>query len=331
MQRKAFFVTLVLFAITPAALTAQTAQPATFQVPDTIAVRDVDIFSEGVRMQGEVFTGKASAGKKLPTIVLAHGWGGVQASLRPEAVAFAQAGYLALTFDYRGWGTSDSKVILTAKHMPADVKNWRFPGEVQAVREVVDPSDMVTDWLNAIAFVVGEPQCDKDRIGLWGSSLSGGLVLTAAERDPRVKAIHSQVPGMQGWWSVATPAARATMEAETTRRARGELGFPEPSARSGSLRGGPILFQFANWSPVDDVERIPKVAIEVVVAEKDELLDNKDHGYLVYQRAKGPKYYEVIPNITHYGVYNIPEVRSHVRDLALKWFDQYVKNAGGTK
>jgi alpha-beta hydrolase superfamily lysophospholipase len=278
-----------------------------------------------------LFSDKGNTGKKLPTIVLAHGWGGVQASLRPEAAAFAQAGYLALTFDYRGWGTSDSKVVLAGKRMPSEVKNWRFTAEVQAVREVVDPSDMVTDWLNAIAFVVAEPQGDKDRLGLWGSSLSGGLVLSAAERDPRVKAIHTQVPGMQGWWAAATPAARAVIETETTQRARGELGFPEPGARSGSLRGRPILFQFANWSPVDDVERIPRVAIEVIVAEKDELLDNKDHGYLVYQRAKGPKYYEVIPNITHYGVYNIPEVRSHVRDLALKWFDQYVKNISGTR
>ena len=185
-------------------------------------------------MHGELFSTKASVGKKHPTIVLAHGWGGVQASLRPEAVAFAEAGYLALTFDYRGWGASDSKLILAARRMPSGVKNWRFTGEVQAVREVVDPSEMVTDWLNAIAFVAGEPQCDKDRIGLWGSSLSGGLVLSAAERDPRVKAIHSQVPGMQGWWSVATPAARAAMETETTKRARGKLGYPELGAMSGS-------------------------------------------------------------------------------------------------
>jgi hypothetical protein len=74
------------------------------------------------------------------------------------------------------------------------------------------------------------------------------------------------------------------------------------------------------------VDKIPNVAIEIVVAEKDELLDNKDHGLLVYKRAKGPKYYEVIPNITHYGVYNVPDIRAHVRNLAIEWFDQYVKN-----
>jgi fermentation-respiration switch protein FrsA (DUF1100 family) len=105
------------------------------------------------------------------------------------------------------------------------------------------------------------------------------------------------------------------------------VGYPQPGAQAGSLHGGPILFQFANWAPVNDVDKIPNVAIQIVVAEKDELLDNRDHGLLAYQRAKGPKYYEVIPNITHYGVYNIPDVRKHVRDLAIKWFDQHVKEA----
>jgi dienelactone hydrolase len=331
MHRSTSVAALFWLAVAGLAQSTQTRpQQPPFKVPDNIQVRDVDIFSEGTRMSGQLYSDQANAGKKLPTIVLAHGWGGVQASLRAEAVAFAQAGYLSLTFDYRGWGTSDSRVILTGKRMP-DPKNLHFTAEVQGVREVVDPNDMTVDWLNAIAFVAGEPQCDVNRIGLWGSSLSGGLVLSAAERDPRVKAVHSQVPGMQGWWAVANAQARTVMESETTKRARGELGYPEPGAKSGSLRGGPILYEFANWAPAIDTDRIPNCAIQIVVAEKDELLDNKDHGLLAYQKAKGPKYYEVIPNITHYGVYNIPEVRAHVKDLAVKWFDRYVKNASTAK
>jgi cephalosporin-C deacetylase-like acetyl esterase len=89
---------------------AQSTQPRPPQPPfktsENIQVRDVDIVSDGTRMSGQLYSDRANAGKKLPAIVLAHGWGGVQASLRPEALAFAQAGYLALTFDYRGWGTS---------------------------------------------------------------------------------------------------------------------------------------------------------------------------------------------------------------------------------
>ena len=119
----------------------------------------------------------------------------MKAYLRPDAVVFARAGYLVVTFDYRGWGESDSRKAVSQ-------------GQPQDVREVVDPLDFGADWLNAIHWVAAEPQCDMTRLGLWGSSFAGGLVVFAAERDPRVKALHSQVPGIDGSWPGKTPAAR---------------------------------------------------------------------------------------------------------------------------
>ena len=59
----------------------------------------------------------------------------------------------------------------------------RFTAEVQEVREVVDPIDMTTDLANAVSWIYGEPRCDRDRIGLWGSSYSGGHVVYVAARD----------------------------------------------------------------------------------------------------------------------------------------------------
>src|SRR5579864_6868111 len=160
---------------------AQNSLSQSAPMPSDIAMRTVDIYSEGTRMAADVFVAKANAAKRLPTIVMAHGWGGNKNALRPEAVAFAQAGYFVVAFDYRGWGESDSRVILTAKHEPTERQNNRFTAEVQEVREVVEPLDMVIDWLNAINWAVGDPQCDPDHLGLWGSSLSGGLVVSAAE------------------------------------------------------------------------------------------------------------------------------------------------------
>src|SRR5215471_6232033 len=151
--------------------TSSNRSPAPFAVPDDVMLLTVDIYSEGTRMASDVYAAKANAGKKLPTIVMAHGWGGTKANFRPEAVAFAQAGYLVVAFDYRGWGESDSRVILVSKHEPAEHANNRFTAEVQEIREVVEPLDMVIDWLNAINWAVGDTQCDPEHIGLWGSSL----------------------------------------------------------------------------------------------------------------------------------------------------------------
>jgi dienelactone hydrolase len=324
LHRLPFFLCLVFVcALAP----AQTAAPRpAFTPPDDVTVRSVDIYSEGTRMGGDVYSAKANAGKKLPTIVMAHGWGGTKAAFRPEAVAFAQAGYLVVAFDYRGWGESDSRVVLVAKHAPSEKQNYHFTAEVQEVREVVEPLDMVVDWLNAINWAVGDPQCDPDKIGLWGSSLSGGLVVSAAELDPRVKALHSQVPSLDGTWTMANPQERATTEKEATERARGDLGYPAPRANTvQKLIGAPIRYQFAAWRPVEEVDRAPKVAMQFVVAEKEELMDNKENGILAFQRAKGPKNLVTIPEIAHYGVYMQPAARQQARDLAIAWFDRYLK------
>jgi uncharacterized protein len=80
---------------------------------DDVSVRKATIWSEGTRMAAQIFSPRAAAEQKLPTIIMAHGWGGTAAMLRADALAFAKAGYLVVAFDYRGWGDSDARVILT--------------------------------------------------------------------------------------------------------------------------------------------------------------------------------------------------------------------------
>ncbi len=283
-------------------------------------------------MSGQFYSDKKNAGKKLPTIIMAHGWGGVAAYLDREAVPFAEAGYLVLTFDYRGWGTSDSRIMLTGKRAPSTVKDFRFTAEVQEAREAVGPLDMVTDWQNAIDVAVADPQCDPERIGLWGSSLSGGLVVSVAERDSRVKVIHSQVPALDGRWVLGTPQMRSLTYSQSTQLAAEGTPLPTPGAgpKLLGLEGAPILQQFASWFPVEYVDHIPDVAIQFVLAGDDGLVDNKPNGLRAYAQAKGPKNLVVIPGLHHFGIYNSLPDRNHARDLAIAWFDRYLKR-GGTR
>ena len=56
-------------------------QPATgFKAPENIDFRTANIISEGVRLHAELFSLKSLAGKPLPTVIQAHGWGGVAAT-----------------------------------------------------------------------------------------------------------------------------------------------------------------------------------------------------------------------------------------------------------
>ena len=111
---------------------------------------------------------------KLPAIVLCAGTGGTKGGSQTRVgVVFAQNGFIVLAFDYRGWGESDSKLITLEKQPKPDAK-----GEVQvtarAVRWQMDFADQSVDIRAAISFVAGEANVDKERIGIWGSSYSGG-------------------------------------------------------------------------------------------------------------------------------------------------------------
>jgi dienelactone hydrolase len=296
---------------------------ASADAPDDVSVRTRDVFSEGTRVAAEVYSLRSLAGKKLPTVILCHGWGGLARDLRPEALAFARAGYLAVAFDYRGWGASDARLILGGRP-PFDGTHRPLKAEVKAVREVVDPLDQTTDLLNVIHWVQDEPECDTGRIGLWGSSYSGGHVVYAAARDPRVKALVAQVPALDSRWVIANRSARIQTLREATQRARGEIGYPKPGAQVlKGLRGAPIRERMINYAPVEDVEKASQCAMLFILAEKEELFDNKDHGIKAHKLARGPKKLVVIPGITHYGIYG--KARGQAQQLAIGWFDIHLK------
>lgn len=120
---------------------------------------------------------------KPPVIVMAHGFGALRDwGLKPYAERFVQAGFAVLRFDYRGFGKSGGQP-----------------------RRVVDGKQHVKDWSSAIDAVHQRQDVDGKRLGLWGSSYSGGQVLqVAADRPEAVKAVSSQVPFVSGFQSSLT-------------------------------------------------------------------------------------------------------------------------------
>jgi dienelactone hydrolase len=308
----------------PAVACAQAAGNS-FEPPADLRFQKRIIISEGTRMAAEVFALKSLDGKRLPTIIMCHGWGGEAKDLRPDAIVFARAGYLVVTFDYRGWSASDGRIVLTAP-VSDRPRGGPFRADVREIREVVDPIDQTTDLQNAIHWVQAEQQCDAGKIGLWGSSYSGGHVVHVAARDPRVKAIVAQVPALDSRWVVSTSAFREQTLREATARARGELGYPKPGERVVmGLRGAPIRERMMSYAPVDDVDKAPGCAMLFILAEKEEYFDNKEHGKKAYERARGPKKLFTISGITHYGIYR--QARAQAQKLAIDWYDVHLRRA----
>jgi dipeptidyl aminopeptidase/acylaminoacyl peptidase len=294
---------------------------ADYKPPAGVAFRSVTIVSEGVRLHGEVFTpADAPPGKKLPAVVMAHGWGGVAASFRTDASEIARAGYFVLVFDYRGWGESGSRVVLVdaePPHSPGEAQ--AFTAKVQPLREYVNPLEQAEDWFNAIDWIMGEPGVDPERVGLRGSSYSGGHVLYVAAHEPRIKAVVSQVAGTD---SRPAKGQEGPGRAMATRMARGEIGYPAPRTEAiKGLVGSYIGHKGERYAPVLEAANVTAPTL-MLLAESEEYGGNPA-AQQAYASLKGPKELHVIPGITHYAVYSTH--RAQVVKMGIDWFDKYLK------
>src|SRR3984893_296583 len=138
-----------------------------------MARRDIEFNAEGVILRGWFYAAEASP---APAVVIAHGFSAVkEMSLDSFAEVFNGAGLNVLVFDNRNFGASDGEPRL-------EIDRWA----------------QVRDYRHAITYAGTLPEVDATRIGIWGSSYSGGHVLVAAAIDRRVTAVVSQAQRVSG-------------------------------------------------------------------------------------------------------------------------------------
>lgn len=135
--------------------------------------------SEGARCEAWHFSAaddRLAGPNGRPVMMMAHGLGGTKDSgLAPFAEGFAAAGIDVLVFDYRGFGSSGGEP-----------------------RQVVSLDAQVADYRAAMIAAAGLDGVDPQRLVLWGVSLAGGHVLSAAAGRSDVAAVISVVPLVDG-------------------------------------------------------------------------------------------------------------------------------------
>lgn len=293
----------------------------------TLVRKPVEIWSDGTRLAGDVFYPKATAeGEKLPAIVLCHGWGGTKAHLnRGIAPRFAEAGYLVLAFDYRGWGESDARLVVRGE-MPKPDEDGYVTVRAQAIRQLVDPLDQQEDIDAAITFVEGEPHADASRIGIWGSSFGGGHVIWRAAHDRRVKAVAAQVGAMdQRAGLVRAPGGLKGFHRTAIQRARGEVEpVPVGADQPEGLTGSPYYERFAKFSPVEHAHRIAAPTI-IIDAKEEHYFDIREHGQRVAAILSGrvPVEYHAW-EMSHYDIYG-GDWLDKAMAAEIDFFDRHLK------
>src|ERR1700693_4342606 len=131
----------------------------------------VTFYSEGCKLSGDLYLpeGLRPADRRAG-IVLCHGYTGVKDMYLPDnARVLNEAGYVAMTFDYKGWGDSEGP------------------------RSRLAPYSRVIDSQAALTWLAAQDMVDSEKLGIYGTSYGGATVVWVAAVDPRVKCMVSVV------------------------------------------------------------------------------------------------------------------------------------------
>jgi fermentation-respiration switch protein FrsA (DUF1100 family) len=296
---------------------------------------DVTIPSCGLELAGWLYVPDGMKKKEArPAIVLAHGLSAVKEMyLDAFAERFCAAGFVVTVFDYRCQGSS--------------------PGEP---RGQIFPDDQHDDYRNAITWTQARPEVDAERIGIWGSSYSGGHVIHVAAFDRRVKCAVCQVPLVDGIENVrrlvradVVPAFRALLNDERAARATdpGKISYfpvvsedcngcvlPTPDSwdwfsQTGATRA-PTWKNQMTWESVEKlIEYRPGAHIHLIsptpflmVVASDDVLVPTDISAAVFQNAREPKKLVVLPG-GHFDAYIEPHIEGSA-GAAIEWFTQHL-------
>ena len=151
--------------------------------------------------------------RQFPCIIMSHGFTAViDQGLAGFAEVFANAGFGVLVYDHRGYGRSEG-----------------------TPRQETDPFRQMHDMRDAITFASLQPGVDDSRVGVWGSSYSGGHALVVGAVDRRVACVVAVVPATNG--------------AEMVRRLAGEGNLAERQVRMIAARRAEMSGQGIQYQP----------------------------------------------------------------------------------
>jgi dipeptidyl aminopeptidase/acylaminoacyl peptidase len=290
--------------------------------------KPVTFFSEGAKLDGDLFLPEGlSEGEKRAGIVLCHGYTGVKDLYLPDnARVLNAAGYVVLTFDYKGWGKSEGPPSRLA------------------------PMSRVADVQSALTFLGLQDCVDENRLGLYGTSYGGATVVWTAAIDARAKCVVSCVGvghGARWMRSVRRPdewhdlLARAKEDRErrvlTGRSAladRSEILLADRQSAelaAAARRNNPNAINTLPLEYIDETLQfhpewvVGKIAPRPIlfIATDDDRLVPPEESISLFEKAGEPKALVMLKGYGHYEVYAEPAF-SEVMAATIDWFERHL-------
>ena len=292
----------------------------------------VRFYSEGVQLVGDLYEPDAiPSAERRAGIVLCHGYTGVKDLYLPDnARVLVDAGYVVMTFDYKGWGES------------------------QGSRSRLAPYSRVADVQAALSYLATRPGVDPARLGIYGTSYGGATVAWTAAIDERVKCTVSVVGighGARWMRSVRRPdewhdlldrsardRARRAIEGASEFVPREDILLPDRQSAelaAAARRNNPAAVSTIPLEYIDEtlqfhpewiVDRIAPRPILFITTDDDRLVPPEE-SLALYARAGDPKKLVVLHGYGHYEVYVEPAFSEVMRET-VAWFRQHLPSGG---
>ncbi len=290
--------------------------------------KPVTFYSEGFKLVGDIYApDDLRPGEKRAGIVLCHGYTGVKDLYLPDnARTLNEAGYMVMTFDYKGWGES------------------------AGTRSRLAPYSRVADVQAALSFFSTLPEVDANRLGIYGTSYGGATVVWVGAIDPRVQCIVSVVGIGHGrrwmrsvrhpdeWYDLldrsAADRAKRAITGTSEYVERSEILLPDRQSAelaAAARRQNPAAVNTIPLEYVDDtlgfnpewvVDKIAPRPILFITTDNDRLVPPEESQHL-YARAGEPKKLVMLHGYGHYEVYTEPAF-SEVMQATLDWYQTYL-------
>ncbi|WP_406034222.1 alpha/beta hydrolase [Nocardioides sp. NBC_00163] len=278
-----------------------------------MARMDVEFSGQDVTLRGWFYAAEGVV-SRAPVVVMVHGLSAVKEMYLDEyAEIFSQAGLNVLAYDHRNFGASDG-----------------------TPRQDIDSIAQARDLRHAITYATGRDDVDPDRVGIWGTSHGGGLVLSVAAVDHRVRAVVAQVPFISGSGQLTRlvrpdfrPMMHSVLEGERRNLYNGGEPTLMPAVDADPL-GSALMASGEAWEfftktaqdrapswrnevtvrslerigefePGDGIHRISPSPLLMIVAEQD-ISAYAELAFEAYERAREPKELVVLP-CGHFDVY----------------------------